>query len=147
MKTRDCQNLYREGRHYDLINRDISDDIPYYFAQMRRFGEPILELASGTGRITIPALEAGFEIMGLDLSMSMLCHAKKKAVNKRIRLNVICADCRSFALKQKFKLIIFPFNALTHIQDLESMEAFLSCGREHLSVDGRFIIDVFNHRE
>ncbi|MFH1010790.1 MAG: class I SAM-dependent methyltransferase, partial [bacterium] len=58
----------------------------------------------------------------------------------------IHADCRDFRLDRKFKTIIFPSNSIAVLYDLESIEACLSCVRNHLSDDGRFIIHYFNTR-
>jgi len=146
MEACDCQDLYSDGRHYDLINRDIVDDIPFYLDKIKRYGEPVLELGCGTGRITIPLTEAGCDVTGLDISLPMLRHAREKAASRTVDIHIFKADCRQFALNSKFKLIIFPFNALNHIHNLESMEAFLACVRDHLAENGRFIIDIFNPR-
>jgi ubiquinone/menaquinone biosynthesis C-methylase UbiE len=54
------------------------DDVPFYLARAAHCAGPILEMACGTGRVTIPLAEAGHEIWGFDLSPDMLqeCHAK-----------------------------------------------------------------------
>jgi ubiquinone/menaquinone biosynthesis C-methylase UbiE len=57
VKPVDCQQLYDDGRHYDLHNSQVVEDIPFYLRQARKYGEPVLELACGTGRITIPMAE------------------------------------------------------------------------------------------
>jgi len=51
---------------------------------VRDFGDPILELGCGTGRITMALAEAGKRITGLDLSGRML----ERAVKKRAALRV-----------------------------------------------------------
>ena len=82
MEPIDCCDLYSDGRHYDLQNRDIVEDIPFYLRQIRKHGEPVLELACGTGRITIPLSSKGIKITGLDISESMLEQAKKKDMGR-----------------------------------------------------------------
>ncbi|MEE9150941.1 MAG: class I SAM-dependent methyltransferase [Thermoplasmata archaeon] len=144
MKPIDCEPLYWDGRHFDLQNKDFLKDIPFYLEQIKRYGEPVLELACGTGRITIPIAEKGIQIAGLDVSGPMLSHAKKKAKEKGVNVDWIRADCRDFKLNNKFNLIFFPFNSITHLYDLESFEACFSRVKEHLTDKGRFIIDVFN---
>ena len=67
--------LYRDGRHYDALNSFLVADIPFYLEEARNAGRPVLELACGTGRLTIPIAQSGVEIVGLDLSPSMLAHA------------------------------------------------------------------------
>ena len=146
MKPIDCEQLYNDGRRYDLQNKNIVDDIPFYFGQIEKYGEPVLELACGTGRITIPIAEQGIQITGLDISEPMLSHAQKKSAVKGIDVEWIRADCRNFKLNKKFNLIILPFNSIAHLHDLESIEACFSCVKEHLTNEGRFVIDVFNPR-
>jgi len=146
MKPIDCGHLYRDGRHYDLQNKDFVDDIPFYLRQIKKYGEPVLELACGTGRITIPIAEEGIQITGLDISEPMLSQAKRKAAIKGINVGWIKADCRNFKLNKKFNLIFFPFNSIAHLQDLESTKSCFSCVKMHLKDKGRFIIDVFNPR-
>jgi len=139
----DCFDLYKDGRHYDLQNRDIVEDIPFYLRQIKRYGEPVLELACGTGRITIPLSSKGIKITVLDISEPMLEQAKKKDMGK---VEWIRADCRNFHLNEKFSFIFFPFNSIAHLHDLKSLEDCFSCVKEHLADEGRFAIDFFNPR-
>lgn len=146
MRPLDCADLYSDGRHYDLQNKGFVEDIPFFLQQIQKYGQPVLELACGTGRITIPFAEKGIHITGLDISEPMLAQARQKASQKNVAVTWIRADCRDFRLNQKFHFIFIPFNSITHLHDLESLEAFFSCVRTHLADEGRFIIDVFNPR-
>src|SRR5207244_1015020 len=94
--------LYRDGRHYDALNGFLVADIPFYMEEARKAGGPVLELACGTGRLTIPIAQAGVEIVGLDLSPSMLSHACTKAKAAGVDIKFVEGDCRTFALGRKF---------------------------------------------
>ena len=146
MRPLDCADLYSDGRHYDLQNKGFDEDVPFYLRQIQKYGQPDLEVACGTGRITIPLAEKGIHITGLDASEAMLAQARQKASQRNVTIPWIRADCRVFQLNQKFHLIFIPFNSITHLHDLESLEAFFSCVRAHLTNRGKFIIDVFNPR-
>ncbi len=141
-----CGDLYADGRHYDLQHVGMTDDIPFYLKQARELGGPVLELACGTGRITVPLAEAGIKITGLDLTEGMLRQARARAAGKGIEIDWVLGDCRKFDLERKFKLIFFPFNSIAHLHDPESIEACFACVRKHLSDYGRFIVDIFNPR-
>jgi SAM-dependent methyltransferase len=141
-----CGGLYADGRHYDLQHAGITDDIPFYLKQAQASGGPVLELACGTGRITIPLAEAGIKITGLDLTEGMLRQARARAAGKGIAVDWVLGDCRKFDLGLKFNLIFFPFNSIAHLHDPESIEACLECVKKHLSDEGRFIVDIFNPR-
>jgi len=144
MNQFDAEGLLYDGRHYDLVYNDFLDDIPFYSRQVKKYGEPVLELACGTGRITIPLAEQGIQITGLDINDSMLAQAKKKATEKGLSIEWIKSDCRDFNLNQKFNLIFIPFNTLALLYDQRSIEPCFACVRRHLTDQGRFIVDIFN---
>jgi SAM-dependent methyltransferase len=143
-KPSDIDNMYWDGRHYDLDNKDFVEDIPFYIRQIARHGLPVLELACGTGRITIPLAEKGIDITGLDITEPMLAQARVKAATKQLDITWIKADCRKFTVHRTFKVILFPFNSIGHLHDRESVEQCFARVREHLADDGRFIIDMYN---
>ena len=146
MKDIDCGPLYFDGRHYDLQHEGITDDIPFYLDEARRYGGPILELGCGTGRVAIPLAREGFEVTGLDISRPMLDHARSKAKGAGVSVRWVEADCRDFNLGREYGLVVFPFNSIAHLHDHESIEACLACVGAHLESTGRFIIDIFNPR-
>ena len=154
--------LYRDGRHYDALNSFLVADIPFYVeeasraAESRRenphppakdagrMGHPVLELACGTGRLTIPIAQSGVEIVGLDLAPSMLAHARTKAEAAGVKIEFVEGDCRAFELGRKFALIFMAFNSMQHLHDYESLAALFASVRKHLAEGGRFVFDVFN---
>ena len=70
--------LYREGRHYDELVRAVAlPDAPFYVSEAGRAGGPVLELACGTGRMTISGAQAGVEMVGLNLAEGMLARARE----------------------------------------------------------------------
>jgi ubiquinone/menaquinone biosynthesis C-methylase UbiE len=108
-------NLYgNSAKLYDADNRPIfSADIPFYLERAKKRDGKILELACGTGRITIPMAEAGIHIWGLDYSRSMLEVLKEKAgrlpLTAQKNLHAVFGDMTDFSLPERFKLIFIPF--------------------------------------
>jgi SAM-dependent methyltransferase len=123
------------------------EDIPFYMEQAARTGGPILELACGTGRVTIPLAEAGHEIWGVDLSSEMLAvlEEKRSALPSevRARLHLVHGDMSRFDLERRFSLIIIPFRGFQGLITRKQQEGCLRCVRDHLGPKGRFVIDVF----
>jgi SAM-dependent methyltransferase len=136
--------LYRDGRHYDAMNRDIVADIPFYLDEAQRARGPVLELACGTGRLTIPIGQSGIPVEGVDRSPSMLAHLRMKAKAAGVRIPLTEADVRDFDLGRKFSLIFIGFNSMQHLYDYASQAALFANVRKHLSPGGRFVFDVFN---
>jgi SAM-dependent methyltransferase len=142
----DYPNLYSDARRYDLVERAFAtgDFLDFYKHQIARYGEPVLELACGSGRLTIPLAEAGIEIMGLDISEEMLNLATLKASGRGVEIPVVRGDVRSFNLGKEFKFIFIPAQSLTHLHKREEIEDCFSCVRRHLAEDGRFLVELFN---
>ena len=143
MKQETLSEIYRDGRHYDRFFARGSEDPSFWVRQANRFGEPILELACGTGRITIALAQAGFEVSGIDIADGMLDEARRKADQAGVAIAWRKADMRDFSLDQQFSLIILPANTLCHLLSIADFEACMASVRRHLAPDGRFVVDVF----
>ena len=137
---------YLDGRHYDskVESRKRDNDLPFYINKAKEYGDPVLELACGTGRITIPIAKEGFSITGLDLLNTMLKEARSKSEESGVEIEWIEGDMADFSLNQKFNLIIMPGVAFNWLLDLESIEKCLNCVKRHLNNNGRFIFNAFN---
>lgn len=138
----DYRLIYR-GEIYDAINH-FSFDLNFYRKWCGKKSGPVLELCSGTGRLTIPLKKAGLDITGLDLSDSMLEMARAKAAAERLELTFIKGDMRRFELDNKYSTIFIPFNSLQDISSVEDVEATLANVRKHLEPGGLLLFDVFN---
>jgi len=140
----EIEQLYRDALRYDAFVETLIDDLPFYLNQLKTTGDPVLELACGTGRLTIPIAVAGYQIVGLDLTETMLELFRQKMESANVEIDLVKADMRDFSLNRKFRTIIIPFNSLLHLCDLRSIEACFSCIKNHLHPDGRLMIDIFN---
>jgi ubiquinone/menaquinone biosynthesis C-methylase UbiE len=139
-------SLYSDPQRYDLVEGAYATGnfLNFYRRQIARYGEPVLELACGSGRLTIPLAEAGIQITGLDSSEAMLNLATVKAAERGVRLSVVRGDVQNFHLGQAFKFIFFPAQSLSHLHTREDLEACFSCVRRHLADEGRFLVELFN---
>src|SRR5262249_46089024 len=97
-------NIYDEARHYDALFPG-PNDLPFYQRQIAACSGPILELACGSGRLTVPLAAAGVDITGIDQSHSMLEAAGKRAARENVRLSFHQGDIRNYDLGRKFGLI------------------------------------------
>src|SRR5579871_1169269 len=114
----------------------------FYLEESRKSDGPVLELACGTGRLTIPIAQSGVEIVGADLSASMLEAARAKAQRAGVTLEFFEADMRSFQLPGPFATILIPGNSLLHLFTADDLIQCLRNVRRHLAPGGRLIFDV-----
>ena len=113
-----------------------------FYREEARRGGPVLELACGTGRLTLPIARDGHEVVGLDSSRPMLAAAARKAAARGLRASFVLGDMRDFALERRFGLIILSCNSLAHLTEMEDLRACLSAVRRHLAPGGIFAFDV-----
>lgn len=129
------------------IVRSRTQDVAFYRNAVREFGDPVLELGCGTGRITMALAQMGLRVTGLDLSERMLERAvqKRAALHKeeRERVHLVQGDMTKFDLGEKFRMIIIPFRPFQHLLEVREQMDCLECARKHLRPKGRLILDVF----
>jgi SAM-dependent methyltransferase len=129
-------------------------DVAFYRDAVHEFGDPVLELGCGTGRITLALAEAGHRVTGLDISERMLerCNQKRTALSTeaRERVHLVQGDMTRFDLGEKFRLVIIPFRPMQHLLEIEQQISCLESVRKHLRArsafgkcGGRLILDVF----
>ncbi|HVS87781.1 MAG TPA: class I SAM-dependent methyltransferase [Candidatus Acidoferrum sp.] len=124
-----------------------TQDVAFYKSAAREFGDPILELGCGTGRVTMALAEEGYRVTGLDLSERMLERATEKraalVTEARERAHFVQGDMTGFDVGEKFRLIIIPFRPFQHLIETHQQVNCLLCARKHLAPHGRLIVDFF----
>jgi SAM-dependent methyltransferase len=122
-------------------------DVRFYCQVTRQYGDPVLELGCGTGRIALAIAETGYRVVGLDISGRMLERAEEKRralrVETRERVHLVQADMTNFDLGEKFRSIIIPFRPFQHLLEAEEQIHCLQSVRRHLAPGGRLIVDFF----
>ena len=144
MNTADCLAIYEDAGFYDLEFAARDAEIPFFRESARRCGGPVLEVACGTGRITLPIAHDGHDMTGLDISRPMLDLARCKSEAAGMRIEWLEQDCREMRLHRTFALIFSATNAMQHLLDVDSACRFLQSARRTLRDDGTLILDVFN---
>jgi len=136
------------AEYYDLIP-DYAQrrDRNFYVGYSQSANGKTLELGCGTGRVLIPAAQAGCLIVGLDISDHMLSKCREKLaaepdeVERRVRL--VQGDMTNFDLNERFALITIPFRPFQHLMTTADQIACLKRVRQHLAPGGKFILEVF----
>jgi SAM-dependent methyltransferase len=133
--------------YYDLDLAGYEEDVGIYENLGRRHDLPILELGVGTGRVAIPLLRSGLQVVGIDRSEAMLAVARRKLEALRpqslaANLRLLKEDMTDFDLGESFGLIFCALGGFMHLRSQESQVRALECARRHLASDGRLVIDL-----
>jgi ubiquinone/menaquinone biosynthesis C-methylase UbiE len=119
-------------------------DLDFYVSEAQAARPPVLELACGTGRVTLPVAQAGVPITGVDSSARMLKKAKEKAATLGdLPVRWMQADMRDFQLDERYGLAIIPARSFLHLLNPGDHIQALTNIREHLLPGGKLILNLF----
>lgn len=133
-----------------LYDRLIKQDIDYekiccYIQEIfDRYGKSpslICDLACGTGNVTVPMSQRGYDMIGVDVSEAMLDVARTKNTDSDIIY--ICQDMKKldlFGTCDAFLCMTDGFNYITSINSVKSI--FSKIRRCFIEQDGIFIFDI-----
>lgn len=123
-------------------------DVGFFVDMAKQSGGPVLEMGCGTGRVLIPTARAGIEILGLDLSDSMLAicrqHLLAEAPEVRDKVQLAQGDMCTFDAGRIFNLVTIPFRPYQHLATVEDQMRCLINAHRQLAVGGRLVFDLFN---
>jgi SAM-dependent methyltransferase len=138
------------ARYYDLDFTDQHPDVAMYLALAAATDGPILELASGTGRVAVQLAAAGHAVAGVDLDGAALQVAReawdswaRTAGRRRGTLRLEEGDITTLALRERFDLVILALNTLLLMPGRDAQRKVLRVMAEHLGRDGRAVVDVW----
>jgi 2-polyprenyl-3-methyl-5-hydroxy-6-metoxy-1,4-benzoquinol methylase len=140
----DTYEEFRDPVTYDLECDAFDDDYPAIEQWARKTGGPLLDLACGTGRMSIHMALQGYEVTGVDLIPEMIAHGKKKAAARGVSIEFVVADARDFHLGRQYPFVFMLMNAFQFLHTRADHEAMFACVREHLEPDGYFLFETRN---
>ena len=101
---------YGDPARYDLEYGTAGLDIPFYVALAEQTEGPVLDVATGTGRIALALAEAGHEVTAVDVSPAMVEFAIAKDADETV--SWVEQDARELKVRGKFDLAVVAGNAL-----------------------------------
>lgn len=145
--------MYKMYQKFAEIYDQMMSEIPYeeWFVniqeQLQQRGKTrgvLCELGCGTGAMAGRFADAGWEVVGVDLSEEMLTEAQSRKKEEQ-NISYTCQDMRSFRLHTKADVVVCicdSANYLLEEQDLLDMFCKVS---ENMSEDGVFVMDMKTH--
>lgn len=134
----------KEAESYDAFNEINSQPLNQLIEGLLKKHEvrTVLDLTCGTGSQVFWLARKGYEVVGSDISSSMLKIAKSKAKEDKLSLKFLKGDMRSVQVGE-FDAVITIFNAVGHLTKLDFEEAMRNIHR-NLKDGGLYIFDIFN---
>ncbi|MEG0471407.1 MAG: class I SAM-dependent methyltransferase [Solibacillus sp.] len=133
---------YDDPTLYDKENDAYIPEIPFLLKWVAKKQGPIIDLACGTGRVTIPLAENRNSLIGVDIHKGMLEKARKKSVQLDLPIAWMEQDCTKLNLDAKSNLIYSVGNSFQHFLTNETQDELLSSINKHLEMGGVFIFNT-----
>src|SRR5215471_2388887 len=117
-------------------------DVEYYTGLLADVSGPILEPATGTGRVLIPLLEAGHQVEGLDNSPQMLARCRQHCRDRGLDPVLREVDMTIYVRLAAYEAVIIPAGSIALLDGRKATIQALTCFRDSLIPGGVLVVDV-----
>jgi len=122
----------------------VGFDVPFFLNAAKQAAGDVLELMSGTGRVSLPLIEAGVRLTCVDHSAKMLAVLRRKLEQRQLAAEVYEMDVRELSLPRQYSLAFIPFHSLAELVSPEDRRQTLTRIYEHLVPGGHLICTLHN---
>ncbi|MDF9824080.1 ubiquinone/menaquinone biosynthesis C-methylase UbiE [Breznakia sp. PF5-3] len=128
------------AKHYDSLVKDEDATKQYVeFVKQHMLGDSIMELACGSGEISLALAKTGYRMVASDISASMLKVAKAKDATKLIDYQLM--DMTKINDSNHYDAIICFCDSLNYLESDDLVNVFTSV-YEHLNEQGVWMFDM-----
>lgn len=140
----DVEELYGPAgsRFYDSTTRGDRSEVREIIRFVRRYHGDVLDLAAGSGRLTLPLLAMQRTVTALDSSPEMLEILRRRARSQSERGLILSKqDMTTFTLPGSFAVIVLGATSVTLLDRLDRAKLFARV-RAHMEPGGRFLLST-----
>lgn len=135
------------ARVYDLFMEDIpyqewKDAILGILTEHGIRDGLVLELGCGTGKMTEHLAEAGYDMIGVDMSEEMLEVAMERREQSGHDILYLCQDMREFELYGTVRAIVSVCDSINYILEEEELLGVFRLVKNYLDYGGLFLFDI-----
>ncbi|MFW6022079.1 MAG: class I SAM-dependent DNA methyltransferase [Halanaerobiaceae bacterium] len=123
---------------YNLWYDYLHEILDYYQLNPQK----LLDLACGTGTMSMLYAENDYKVTGIDISEEMLRIAGEKAEKRGLRIDFEKGDLRNFNINKKFDMAYCLFDSLNYILSEDELRSVFENVSNVLKKDGYFIFDM-----
>lgn len=131
---------YAYEASFGSMYRSLTKRTLKFLNEHARGGSKILDVGAGTGRLSIPLRDMGFDVTAVDASSSMLNILSKKDIDHKISKKNI--SLQELNLEEKFDVVLCVFSVFCYITDRVQLQNSLRNISHHVAHDGFAFIDV-----
>lgn len=137
---------------YDRLMEDVPYEkwLAFLIGQKKKYlveGSRVLDLACGTGELSVMLAGEGFSVVGVDLSEDMLMAAREKADREKADVSFFLQDMRELEGLGKFDLAAVFCDSLNYLGSEDEVRETFSRIHRHLDSNGLFLFDVHSVRQ
>lgn len=137
------------ARVYDRLNAEIDYEAWADFVEacfdryLSSRPSLLLDLACGTGRMTLTLAARGYDMIGVDGSADMLSEAQQRAYDReQTGVLFLLQDMRDFELYGTVGAITCCLDSVNYLLDEQDVKRCFDCAHNYLDPDGLFLFDV-----
>lgn len=125
-------------KYWDLLRGDTStwEDRFFYLDVIKKYGQPVLDIGCGAGRLLIDYLSQGIDIDGVDNSPEMISLSKQNAEKKNLNPNLYVQSMTELNLPRTYKTILVPSSSFQLLLEPGQPAQAIQCFYEHLESGG-----------
>ena len=142
------------SRFYDRLTGNVpyADIAELLDKLIRKHGsehEVIVDLACGTGSLSLELAKFGYDVIGVDSSEGMLNAAMEKAEGIE-EVSFLCQDMRELSLWGAADAVVCVLDSLNHLPDEKALAETFKAVSDYVCDGGLFIFDLnteYKHRQ
>ncbi|MFJ7847319.1 class I SAM-dependent DNA methyltransferase [Peribacillus sp. NPDC097224] len=136
---------------FAYVYDELMKDAPYekwlliLTAKLEQYGiegKKVLDLACGTGEITVELAQHGFDVSGVDLSDEMLMVANEKAAKQGLSIPLFQQDMAELEGLGLYDCVTIFCDSLNYLREEADIVKTFNRVHDHLKEGGLFLFDV-----
>lgn len=139
-----CYDSFAEV--YDALTYDVEYEtrVEYITGLMKKFSDipvsMVLDLACGTGTVSVMLADKGYDVIGIDSSAEMLAEAIKKQGDRDILF--LNQEMRDFELYGTVDAVVCLLDSVNYVLDEDDLLECFKWVNNYLNPGGVFIFDI-----
>ncbi len=102
----------------------------------------LLDLACGTGSLSVELARKGYEVIATDLSPDMLMQAQEKAFSENVDIMFLCQGMEETDLYGTVGAIVCSLDSINHLESLDALNKTFSVLKNFIDDGGIMVFDV-----